>query len=286
MPTPNIPVVNKGLMYVTGLQVAQGTINVANVSSNFLLISAGQARDSTDTNDITLPATLTTAQALANGNPNNVPIDANAPFYTLNPLISGRVNALDTGALAAAVTLYAVYAISDSTSYRQPGTLLSLSFSNPVLPFGYDGFRRIGAVLSNAAGTAILAFNQRGLNQLRQTYYMVDLATLVVAGNSTALADVVLTTWVPSTAARVYLKSVLTADAGATRTVVYVADRSVTIANGATGEVIMSSPASTVTSSSLCVPVTSAAAVQTCQYAVSNGAAAVAVNVEGFEDQL
>src|SRR5271163_1557919 len=125
MTTPNIPVVNKGLLYVNGFAVSQGAINVANLATNAINVTGGQCRDSTDTNDIVLP---------------------NAT-YTLNPLISGQVNALDVGALAAAVTLYYVYAISDSTQYRTPGTLLSLAdniFATPVLPFGYDMYRRVG----------------------------------------------------------------------------------------------------------------------------------------------
>ena len=286
MTTPNTPVVNKGLLYVNGMTVANiGALLADNVSTALLVVTPGQGRDSTDINDLILPPTITQATAIANGNPNNVPIDANAPNYTLNFANGAKVNGLDTGAIAAA-TLYAVYVIADSTQYRQPGTLLSLSFTSPTLPLGYDMFRRIGTVFTNAAGTGFTFFHQRGINSIRTTYYMTNFATAVVAGASAVWAPVTLTTWVPSTATQVIIKSVLTSDAGATRTVIYDADASVTVANGAAGATIMSSAASVVTSASLTCPVTTAAAVQTIQYAVSNALAAVAVSVEGFVDAL
>jgi hypothetical protein len=264
VPQPTIPVVNAGLLYVNNLSVTAGALDAGTgLFCTTLLIGSGQARDSTDVNDITLSAGV-----------------------TLNTAASGVVNGLDTGALAA-TTKYAVYAIGDSTGYQASGSLLSLSFTAPQLPFGYDMFRRIGTVLSNAGATGILSFNQRGNGSSRNTYYSVPLATLIAAGASATFAAVTLTTWVPTTASHVLILSALTADAGGTRTVVYSADANVTIAHAATaGEVISSSPASTVTSASLSVPITSAAGVQTIQYAVSNAAAAVAVLVQGFVDQL
>ncbi len=262
--TPNIPIVNAGLLYVNGLTLGLGVINADALSSATLVVGIGSCRNSTDTNDISLTAAA-----------------------TLNTAVSGAVNGLDQGALAA-TTKYAVYVIGDSTEYNATGTLLSTSFSQPLLPVGYDMFRRIGMVMSNAAGTRILNFHQRGNGSVRPTYYAVPFATLITAGASATFADVILTTWVPiSYQGRVYILSALTADAGGTRTVVYSADRTTTIAAAATaGEVIESSPASTVTSASLVVPYSVAAGVATIQYAVSNASAQVAVSVQGFEDQL
>lgn len=265
-PVPNVPVVNEGNLYVNGLTVTAGALNADLLSTATLTIGVGSARDSLDINDINLtaPATLSLAATAV-----------------------GSVNGLDRGALAA-TTLYAVYVIGDSKKYSPTGSLLSLSTNAaPFLPVGYDMYRRIGTVITNAAATRILNFHQRGKGQIRNTYYAVPFDTLVVAGASAVFAPVTLTTWVPSTASRVYIKSVLTSDAGATRTVVYSADAGTTIAASAdAGEVIMSSPASEVTSLSLTVPVTTAAGVQTIQYAVSDAAAAVAVDVQGFEEQL
>lgn len=264
VPQPTIPVVNAGLLYVNGLGLTQGALDAGTgLFATTIAVASGQARDSTNVNDITLSAGV-----------------------TLNTAAAGVVNGLDTGALAA-TTKYAVYAIGDSTGYNPSGSLMSLSYTAPQLPFGYDMFRRIGSVLSNAGGTGILAFHQRGNGSGRSTYYAVPLATAVTVGASTAFAVVTLTTWVPITASYAIIQSVLTADAGGTRTVVYSADASVTIAHAATaGEVISSSPASTVTSATLTVPSTTAAGVQSIQYAVSNAGASLAVNVSGFVDQL
>ena len=275
MTIPNIPIVNAGLLYVNGFATTMGTLDVGTgLFCTTISIGPGRCRDSTDTNDIILPQLFNTATP---------PVAVN---YILNTAAHGVVNGLDIGVLAA-TTLYAIYAIGDSTQYNPNGTLLSTSFTQPNLPAGYDMFRRIGAVLSNGAGTGILAFHQRGSGSGRSTYYAVPLATAVTVGASTAFAPVTLTTWVPTTASSVYILSALTSDAGGTRTVVYSADAQVTIAHAATaGEVISSSPASVVTSASLTVPDTSAAGVQTIQYAVSNAGASLAVSVQGFQDQL
>lgn len=263
LPVPTIPMVNAGLLYVNNLQVSPGTINADLLSCATLSIAAGQCRDSTDTNDITVSSAV-----------------------TLDPSTKGVVNGIDTGVLAA-TTLYYVWAIGDSTGYNAGGSLLSLSSTSPLLPVGYDMARRIGTVLTNAAGTRFLNFIQRGNGSGRYTYYAVPLATAIAAGASTAFATVTLTTWVPPTASHVLIVSALTADGGGVRTVVYSADASTTIAAAATaGEIIMSAHTSTVVTATLMVPCTSAAGVQTIQYAVSNALAAVAVSVSGFLDQL
>jgi hypothetical protein len=266
MSNPGIPIVNSGLLYVNDLQVSAGPLTaVANIACSTLTIQNGQCRDSTDTNDISLEE---------------------GP-YTLNINLIGSVNGLDTGNGIGISELYSVYVIGDSRGYKPSGTLLSLSFTRPTLPFGYDMFRHIGTVQSDGTGVGILNFHQRGDGSSRSTWYAVPIATSVAAGNSAVFAPVTVTATVPITASSVFFKSVLTADAGATRTVVYSADATTTIAAAPTaGEVIMSSPASTVTSMSLVVPVKNTAGVMTFQYAVSNAAAAVAVLVQGFMDEL
>lgn len=265
VPVPNIPIVNAGLLYVTGLHVNAGALNADLLSTSTLTIFSGQARNSTDINDIVLSSTV-----------------------TLNTALSGVPNGLDQGTLAA-TTKYAVYVIADSTKYSATASLLSTSFTAPLLPAGYDMFRRIGTVMSNAAGTRILNFHQRGTGSQRDTWYAVPFATAAITPADTAFHPIILTTWVPTTGIEVYISSALTSDAGGTRTVVYSADASTTIAAAATaGEVIMSSPASTTTTSSLKVPVDSTAAVQSIQFALSSAAAGVAltVNVQGFVDAL
>src|SRR5690606_10372794 len=79
------------------------------------------------------------------------------------------VNALDTGTIAAS-TLYYVYAIGDSTEFRPNGCLLSLSASQPTLPFGYDMYRRIGAI-SIDSGSHVRPFMQVGSGNSREMFY-------------------------------------------------------------------------------------------------------------------
>lgn len=292
MTTPNTPVVNKGLLYVNGLGMAPGALNADNLTTATVLISAGQARDSTDINDIVLPATVAPGAA----NPNNVPVDANAPAYTLNSAQTGA-GGLDVGTIAIDL-LYAVYVIASSNSNVQPSTLLSLSFTQPLLPFGYDMFRRVGAVLTAHANARFKWFDQRG----RDMWYATNVIALA-AGAATTLTSFNLSAagagtanQVPVTATKAYVLAALTADAGGTRTAVFSAQNTITIANGGaiganpgTGEVIMSSPASTVTSASLIIPVSTTAGgvlPATSFYAVSNGAAALAVSVQGYIDSL
>lgn len=286
--TPNIPIVNLGNLYVNGLQMIQGIVNVPaapnSVATTTIQVSPGRCRDSTDVNDIVLPQLFITGTT--------IPVN-----YVLNTAASasGQVNGLDQGALAAAVTLYYVYAIADSRGYSAAGTLLSLSATQPLLPGGYDMFRRIGTVASNAAGTGILSFHQRGASTTRYTWYNVPIDTALAAGASATLAsfnwaNAAAASVVPITAGIVLAKVALTADAGATRSVVFSADGSVTVAAAATvGEVIMSSPASTVTTLSLRIPASASAGPllpMVSFYAVSNALAAVAVSVQGFIDQL
>jgi len=156
-------------------------------------------------------------------------------------------------------------------------------------------YRRVGTVLSNAAGTGILSFHQRGTGSGRDTYWNVPIATALAAGAAVVLtafnwSNAVPAPVVPLSASKVLAKVALTADAGGTRTVVFSQDGSVTIANAATvGEVILSSPANTVTTASLQIPCVAGAGPvlpMSSFYAVSNAAAAVAVLVHGFVDLL
>ncbi len=139
MSVPNTPIVNAGLLYVNGL-------NLNWVSTTSISVNSGQVRDSSDVNDIIISGTST------------VSISS-----------SGVVNALDTGTIAAS-TMYSVYAIGDSTEFRPNGCLLSLSATQPTLPFGYDMYRRIGAI-SIDSGSHVRPFMQVGSGNSREMYY-------------------------------------------------------------------------------------------------------------------
>lgn len=242
---PNYPMVNLGNLYIQG-----GALSF--VTGTKITIASGQFRDSTNINDIVLPAAV-----------------------TINAAIVGA-NGLDSGSLGAS-TLYAVYVIDDSTGYNGAAGLLSTSFTAPTLPAGYDMFRRIGCVLTSGA-SAILDFSQAG----RAMYYAAAVATAVTAGASATFAVVDCSAIIPSTANQVILKAALTADAGATRTAAFKSLAS----SSAAGQAIVSSPASTVTSASVVCPCSTVTGVTGVDYLVSNTSAALAVSVFGYVDTL
>jgi hypothetical protein len=280
MPTPNIPIVNQGLLYVNNIQMSAGALNADNLTTATLILQPGQCRDSTDTNDIVL-STAT----------------------TLNPVAAniGKVNGTDVGAIAID-TMYAVYVIADSTQYRTTGTLLSTNFTAPTLPFGYDMFRRVGAIFTAHAAARFVYFHQRGNGPVRDLWYAYNNICLS-AGNSTTLVSFNLTgaagnvaNQVPLTASKAYVFAHLVVGAGGIGHAIFSADATVTVANGGaiaanpgTGEVILSSWTSQNVDASLVIPCTpSAGPVLPMQsfYAIDANATSVSVSVQGFQDLL
>jgi len=68
---------------------------------------------------------------------------------TVDTAIVGA-NGIDTGVLEAS-KCYAIHAIYDELGYATPAILLSLSFTAPVLPTGYNKFRRISFANTDAS---------------------------------------------------------------------------------------------------------------------------------------
>lgn len=163
--TVEIPIVNAGYLNVQGLQIAR----TGNATAT---VELGQARDSTNVNDIVL-----TAQA------------------TLNAANNG-INGLDNGSLAAS-TLYALFLVGDSTQNNDSGLLLSTSVSAPLLPVGYDMFRLIGYLRTDGSSHFLAGYWSGSANE-RTFVYDVPIATAVTAGNSATYAAVTLTTFVPA----------------------------------------------------------------------------------------
>ncbi len=163
MATPNTPIVNAGLKYVNGLNLTWSAAKV-------ITIGAGAARDSTNTNDIVVSSTLTNTGTVVG------------------------VNGVDVAALVLS-SMYAVYVIADSTGHYATASLLSLNATTPTLPFGYDMFRRVGWVLTDASAN-ILLFWQVGSGQTRDIWYDVAISELS-AGTSTTYAAIDLATSVP-----------------------------------------------------------------------------------------
>ncbi len=257
MPTPNVPVVNLGNLYLSGLNLTYTTTTTFTVAS-------GQARDATDTNDIVLDAAV-----------------------IVNVRVNGA-NGLDQGTLAAN-GMYYVFVVGDSTKYNDTCVIFSLSSTNPLLPAGYDMIRRIGAIKGNATAapnTLILPFHQRGHGLDRWMYYMSPIATLIVAGNAVVWTDVILTNFIPTTATSVIAQAALTADAGGERYALFAGSAIIAVNVLAVYEVIMTATATDIEIDTLVIPATNTAGVMTCQYAVSDAAAALTVLVGGYVDSF
>ena len=151
------PVVNAGFKYINGMRLAYA-------SATTMTVAAGQCRNSTNVNDITIASTV-----------------------TINTAINGA-GGLDQGAMANS-TFYAVYAIGDSFGNNAGSALISADLSSPLLPAGYDMFFRIGYIKSSGAA-AILAFRQDGVSLDRWMWYDAAIATGVTNGSSATYAAV------------------------------------------------------------------------------------------------
>ncbi len=160
---PQIPPVNAGELYLNGLQLSMFEDDF----DKHVYVTRGAARNSTNINDIIIPSD------------------------TVLRIERSGLNGLDTGVITAD-TLYAVYAIGSSVaapgngqslSPYPAGTLLSKEFVRPYLPVGYDMFRRIGAILTDAAGN-IVPFVQIGNDTNRTMRYGVSFP-LLTFGNET-----------------------------------------------------------------------------------------------------
>lgn len=166
---PNSPIVNAGIKYVNGLDIAK-------TAAKTLSLAAGAARDSSNTNDITLDEAV-----------------------TINGATVGA-NGVDVAAIVLN-SFYAVYVIGDSTGYEDTAGLLSLDDEQPSLPGGYDMYRRVGWILTDGSAN-ILQFWQYGEGQERTYYYDVGISELS-GGSSATFAAVDLATSVPPQATEV-----------------------------------------------------------------------------------
>lgn len=157
------PIVNAGLKYINNLELV--AINTTTFS-----LAAGEARDSTNTNDIILSEQV-----------------------TINTAQTG-VNGLDQGTLTND-KFYAVFVIGDSTKYQETAGLFSLS-TDPILPFGYDMFRRVGWIRIDSSGD-IVNFIQYGKGEKRK-YYLDISFEVINTGTDTAFTEIDFSTAVPA----------------------------------------------------------------------------------------
>lgn len=142
---------------------------LARASNTTATLGVGSCRDSTDDQNIVLSSGV-----------------------TINFGVVGA-NGLDTGTIGA-TKLYYIYSIADSLGGNATAGVASLS-STPLLPSGYDIYRRVGWLRTNGS-SQLLAFYQVGNGNYRQYFYDTMIAVLT-NGTSQTLAAIDLTNMVP-----------------------------------------------------------------------------------------
>lgn len=157
-------IVNAPSLYVEGLAVLR-------LSNTTFRLYNGKCRDSNNVFDMSL-ASNTTINAAVNG-----------------------VNGLDTGSFAAS-KCYAVFVIGDSAGYSATAGLMSLSATAPVLPTGYDIFRRVGWMFSDAS-TYFIHYDVEGHGSIKE-YHIDEPIAIITAGTDATFTAVDLSEKVPA----------------------------------------------------------------------------------------
>ncbi len=166
----NVPYANftDWISYINGLEIS----NNATTPNNIVDIAVGECRDSTDTYVITSAATM-----------------------NITKTTSG-LNGLDTGSIAAS-TLYAVYIVGDAVTGLTTGAMISTNMTTPLLPYGYNVFRKIGYVRTDGSSNFLKGY-WSGNGNGRLFMYDAPIATAVTAGAATSYTAVTLATFVPA----------------------------------------------------------------------------------------
>ncbi len=127
---------------------------------------------------------------------------AGASPVTADITVAGA-GGLDTG-VEAADTWYAVYVIDDTSGVNAVAALLSVSFTSPTLPAGYDIFFRLGAVRNNSASDFLEFLQTNGERNRHHLWVNETLTTTQVLSGGSALvfATVSLAAFVPPSARR------------------------------------------------------------------------------------
>lgn len=116
----------------------------------------------------------------------------------INAAVNG-LNGLDTGTFAAS-KVYAVYLVWDPVTLSPTGAMLSLSLTQPLMPFGYSAFLLIGYAVTDSSIHFLKGIWTAGNSSTRSFFYDAFQATAVTAGASTTYAHVNLITLVPNVA--------------------------------------------------------------------------------------
>lgn len=158
------PIVNSGNLYVNGLELSW-------IDGTHIQVYKGEARDSTNVNDINLSATI-----------------------LINAAIQGA-GGLDQGALANN-TFYAVYVIGNSLGNAHSSALISTNTTSPALPYNYDMFRRVGFVLTSGAAAILEFWQEQALggisisNSSRRMWYDAPISVLAATAQAAFTAQV------------------------------------------------------------------------------------------------
>lgn len=165
----NLPVEQLPFLYISGM-------NLSVASNTVMAIAPGQCRDQFD----------------------NIDIPVKSAQY-INSAVNG-LNGLDQGSLAAS-TNYLVWEVADSKNKLPNGGILSLQ-SNvaPLIPYGYDSFRLIGAVSTDGsthftAASVLNAINYKG-------YFLQPAVGVLSGGNATSFTAIDLSSAIPTTTSK------------------------------------------------------------------------------------
>jgi len=96
----------------------------------------------------------------------------NIGVLTIVPTDPGVPNGIDVGdGKLEPEQWYAVFLITSSVQLLPPAGLLSKNQQDPLMPIGYDAWRRVGWARANDLGTNFLASQQVGNGTRRRTFY-------------------------------------------------------------------------------------------------------------------
>lgn len=99
--------------------------------------------------------------------------------------VSGTINSLDTGTIALN-RRYTTYLIGDSNGVNPDGGISSLDFNSPLLPVGYDIYRRTGTFYTTGSALSLIYnFTQSGFGSERD--YLIAFTSnfiILTSGNS------------------------------------------------------------------------------------------------------
>lgn len=204
---PGFPLFRNTSFFIEGMVLSW-------LSGTELGITPGNAKDDTDSNTIVMSSSINIDTDIvgANGLDNGVmEIDTYYAVYVIGSSNSNNPNVLFANGASGNQ-----FSGGGTGRFVNGAGLLSKSFVRPVLPVGYDMFRRIGFVRTEVLGTDILSFVQEGRSTLRKMWYAEPIPVLV-AGVQAAFSTVDLSAALPfsGNASSVIMTALITPTAAA-----------------------------------------------------------------------